>query len=708
MDGSLRILFVDDEPNDVTLARADLERDGIGFTWRSAASEQQLRDELTQFVPDIVLCDYTIPGYSGWAALELVMQLCPRTPFLFVSGTIGEDTAIQCLSRGAADYILKGSLRRLGPAVRRALGDARDRLRMQHMEQSQQQLIALLGASTDLVLLSNTGGCITFANDSACRVIGKSREQLVGAELASLYTTRVRARMRRAVMVAVSRTGSWKGSVAIASHSGGTIPTEQVITAHRNDYGDIQFFSTVARDLRADRTFESRIHHLAHFDTLTGLPNLTHMRDVVRRAIACARRKQGIVALVLINVDGFRLVAEGFGRALAGKVLKDIAATLKSGVGQRDTVAHIGTDEFLVLMSQVSGPDAIVAHVHRLLDSIAAPRKLSGETFQLSATAGIAICPDHGDDFETLLRDARAATYQSKERCLGGIQVHARDAEHCARERLLLRTGLRNAIQRGELALHYQPQFEIVSGRACGVEALARWFRADGSVTPPSIFIPLAEQAGLVDSLGAWVLQEACTTVGKWGATVETLPTLCVNVSTYQLRGDFPSIVARVLEKTGFPASKLELEITESVLLDDVDMAIRQLAELKRFGTRIAIDDFGTGYSSLSYLSQLPVDRLKVDRSLITRMAPDSKNLAIMRAVISLGRECGFSVLAEGVETEEQFATLNELGCHQAQGYLLAPPTGAQPARALLQNRWGARPSPSRRIEPLNGDRRDA
>ncbi len=254
-------------------------------------------------------------------------------------------------------------------------------------------------------------------------------------------------------------------------------------------------------------------------------------------------------------------------------------------------------------------------------------------------------------------------------------------------------TGLRTALRQHELVIHYQPQFEIISGRACGVEALARWYQPSGETISPCVFIPLAERTGLITALGEWVLQEACSTVSRWHALDESPPILCVNVSTHQICKSFPAVIARVLELTGFPAERLELEITESVLIGNTELALECLGALKSLGVRLAMDDFGTGYSSLTYLSRLPVDRLKLDQSLIHRMTSEPKDAAIVRAVISLGEELGFEVIAEGVETEEQLYMLAELGCQQAQGHLLTPPLCATAARGLLDKSWGARPT---------------
>ena len=259
------------------------------------------------------------------------------------------------------------------------------------------------------------------------------------------------------------------------------------------------------------------------------------------------------------------------------------------------------------------------------------------------------------------------------------------------RKSVLFTGRLRDAIERDELSLHYQPQYRSVDGRPCGVEALARWFPSNGQPISPIVFIRQAEQAGLISALGHWVLKEACRTAMTWHPPDEEPPILCVNVSPHQICPEFSGILAQVLQSTGFPAARLELEITEGILIEDPEFALQRLAQWKQLGVRIALDDFGTGYSTLSYLSRLPVDRLKIDRSLIQRVVTDSKTAAIIRALISLGNDLGFAVLAEGVETEAQFELLLRMGCQQMQGYLLARPQSACQVETLLARRWGAR-----------------
>jgi EAL domain-containing protein (putative c-di-GMP-specific phosphodiesterase class I) len=280
---------------------------------------------------------------------------------------------------------------------------------------------------------------------------------------------------------------------------------------------------------------------------------------------------------------------------------------------------------------------------------------------------------------------------ESKTKCPGALRFHSENAAIVATRRLRLEMDLRGAIQNNGLTLHYQPQFEVSSGEVSGVEALARWFRSDGSAVDPCVFIPLAEQSQLIGALGSWVLQEACENVRAWQTGVSESFMLCVNVSLYQIDEAFAGMIQRTLKCTGFPAKQLELEITESALMSNADSIIECFRQLKTMGIRIAIDDFGTGYSSLSRLSRLPVDRLKLDKSLVRNLTTGSKDVAILRSIIGLGKELGLGVIAEGVETEQQFQLLKQLGCPQVQGYLLGRPVLQNEAKSLLAEKWGAR-----------------
>jgi diguanylate cyclase (GGDEF)-like protein len=429
---------------------------------------------------------------------------------------------------------------------------------------------------------------------------------------------------------------------------------------------------------------------LSDHHPLTGLPTLRQMTARLTCLIAEVRRTHRTFALVAINLDGFLLFRETYGHSLGDDMLKRAAAVVLGAPCPDVIVAHDGPDGFMVALIGLKNSAATVVCVQQILDAIAMPRNIGGETLRVYASAGIAVFPKDGEDTETLSRNAWGAMRESNDKWGGALRFHSENAAVIAKRRLRLEMDLRCAIDNKELTLYYQPQFEVSNGRASGVEALARWFRAGGVTVEPAVFIPLAERTRMIGALGSWVLEEACKTVYRWPTRGPGPVTLCVNVSPHQLDRALVAAVERALELSGFPAKHLELEITESALVSNANAVIECLRQLKTLGIRIAIDDFGTGYSSLSYLSRLPLDRLKVDKSLIHNLATRWKDVAILASIIGLGRELGLEVIAEGVETEQQFQVLKQLGCPQVQGYLLARPAPQEEAQNMLAGGWAA------------------
>jgi diguanylate cyclase (GGDEF)-like protein len=428
---------------------------------------------------------------------------------------------------------------------------------------------------------------------------------------------------------------------------------------------------------------------LADCHPLTGLPTLPQVTERLTRLIAEVRRRHRTFALVAINLDGFRLFRETYGHALGDDMLKRTAAVVQSASCPDLVIAHNGPDGFMLALIGLKNSAETAVCVQQILDAIAVPRNIGRENLRVTASAGIAVFRKDGEDLDALSRNAWKALRESKEKCGGALRFYSEVAAVIAKRRLRLEMDLRCAIDNKGLTLYYQPQFEVTNGRASGVEVLARWFRPGGVTVEPSVFIPLAERTGLIGALGCWVLQEACKTVHAWPTRGSDPVTLCVNVSPHQLNPSLVADVERALQLSRFPAKHLELEITESALIGDASTAIDCLRQLKNLGIRIAIDDFGTGYSNFSSLSRLPVDRLKVDKSLVHNLGT-RKDAAILGSIIGLGRELGLEVIAEGVETEQQFQLLKQLGCQQVQGYLLARPAPPEEAREMLAGGWSA------------------
>jgi len=433
---------------------------------------------------------------------------------------------------------------------------------------------------------------------------------------------------------------------------------------------------------------EERLAHLAQHDALTDLPNRLLLTDRVNMALARAQRGGKPLALLFVDLDRFKNVNDVLGHEQGDHVLVEAAARLKSCVRASDTVSRLGGDEFLVLLADIELAQDAARVSQKLIEAVSRPYMLGGAEFVLTASIGIACHPEDGADFETLMRNADAAMYAAKQGGRDRYQFYSAKMNARARDRLRLETDLRHAIARGELFLVYQPQVDLGSGTVVGAEALIRWRHPTLGLVPPADFIGIAEDSGQIVAIGAWVLATACRQQAAWLAEGLMAGIIAVNVSAHQFRqADFAETVTATLASSGLSAGHLELEVTESALMQGVEDTLRKLGQLDRLGVKLSIDDFGTGYSSLSYLKRFPIYRLKIDQSFTRGLPEDSQSGAIAQAVISMGHSLGLNVLAEGVETTAQEEHLRALWCDAAQGYLYSKPVPADAYVAFLRAR---------------------
>jgi len=562
MKQQVKLLFIEDTKHDVELALRTLKRDGLEVEWRRVETEAAMREALATFIPQAILSDYSMPHFDGLAALRLARDIAPDLPFIFLSGTIGEERAIEAMRSGATDYVLKDNIRRLGTAVKRALDDAAERERL------------------------------------------------------------------------------------------------------RNAY-------------------EACIQHLANFDSLTGLPNRTLLGDRTVQAIMHAKRSGHSCGLIVLSIDRFKLLSDSYGHVVGDRLLRVLADRLSGVVRAVDTIARLGDGKFAVLAADLARPDDMLGIARKIHDSTGTAFVIDERNVHITLSVGASTFPGDGDDFELLLRNASAAMHRAKEAGGGSsMQFYTESMTFEAAEQIEIEADLRTAIERRKLELHYQPQVGIQDGRVVGVEALMRWKHPERGYVSPTVFVPIAEDSGLIHSLGMWGLSEACRQLGEWRRAGHRVR-MAVNVSARQFRSDgFAEAVSEALHASAINPALLELELTESALIEDRERAISILRRLKSLGVQVAVDDFGTGYSSLSYLSGLPVDCLKIDRSFVAQTTAGGRDAAIAQAVISLGHALSLRVLAEGVETAEQLQFLRQHQCDECQGYFFARP---RPAEALFQ-----------------------
>jgi len=415
---------------------------------------------------------------------------------------------------------------------------------------------------------------------------------------------------------------------------------------------------------------------LAQRDTLTGLPNRAYFSEELERAITTHQGTGERMAVLFLDLDLFKRINDTLGHQAGDLLLVRIAEILKHCVREGDMVARLGGDEFVLLAREVKSTEQVTRLARRVLNAFAAPMEIEDHSFRIGFSIGISLCPDHGTDARTLLKNADLAMYATKEQGRGSYRFYTPELNQRAMERLNIESGLRRALDSpDELFLEFQPQVELNTGRLVAAEALLRWQPPGGSVISPARFIPVAEETGLIVPIGERVLRQACATLAQWKAQGQRLPRIAVNIAAPQFESrDFCEMVAQALADYDIPPDRLELELTESVIVRDADAALREMQRLKELGVSIALDDFGTGYSSLSYLSRLPIDLVKIDRAFVMRSTEDRNAHTIVRSIIALSHSLGYRVVAEGVETRAQVSLLRAAGCDYLQGYLLGRP----------------------------------
>jgi len=447
--------------------------------------------------------------------------------------------------------------------------------------------------------------------------------------------------------------------------------------AQRDGSGRITHLFGSFHDVTALRESEARLQQLAHHDTLTGLPNRVLFQQRVEAAIHMARDSDRF-ALLFLDLDRFKQVNDTLGHQVGDRLLGQVADALLRRIRDNDTLARFGGDEFVVLMAGSPAPETVERLACQLLEVFNRPFHLIGREFYLTGSIGISLYPRDGQDLDMLLRNADIAMYRSKEQTRNGYRFFEPAMLDGVVEHLRLENALRGALHRGELMVHYQPQLSLGDSRLQGAEALLRWRHPELGPISPGVFIPIAEEIGIIGEIGVWVLEQACRQLLAWDAMGLRLPRLAVNLSVQQLEDDYLALrIGEVLRSLGVDPRRLELEVTESMLMRSAESARANLTALRKMGVSVAIDDFGTGYSSLGYLKHLPINQLKIDRTFIEQVTVDGGDGAIVRAVIALARSLGLRVLAEGVETAEQASFLRAEGCHEAQGYYFGRPVPA-------------------------------
>ena len=538
-------------------------------------------------------------------------------------------------------------------------------------------------ANDAILLLEPDGEVVLDANARACALYGLPRERLLGLSLRALSQDPARGdRYREALLAA----GAIEGFEAVQRRADGA-PLQLRINASLVEYRGRPAILSVNRDVGPQKALEARLAHQAFHDPLTDLPNRALFMDRLAQALARAARRGDGVAVLFLDLDRFKVVNDSLGHAAGDRLLVAVAGRLAAGLRPGDTASRLGGDEFTILLEGLDGPEDAAVIAERLGAALAAPVPLEGHAVHVTASVGIAFSAGGDADADALLRRADAAMYRAKRRGRGHHERYCPGLDAGRGGRLALEGELRQALERGELRVHYQPQVDLATGRVAGLEALARWRHPARGLLAPGVFIPLAEETGLILPLGRWVLVEACRQARRWGARRGGArpPVVSVNLSPRQfLQPGLADDVAGILRATGADPRALQLELTEGVLLEHTGATTATLEQLKTLGVGLAIDDFGTGYASLGYLRQFPLDTLKIDRSFVAALEGDD-GAALVEAMVTLAHRLGLRTVAEGVETAAQADRLRALGCDLGQGWLFAKPSPARAAGRLLR-----------------------
>jgi diguanylate cyclase (GGDEF)-like protein/PAS domain S-box-containing protein len=677
----IRVLHLEDDPRDAQIIAYKLKAGRLTCDIVHVADRASFEAALEREKFDLVLCDHNLRDYDGISALRYCRSKRPDTPVIMISGTLSEDDAVECLKGGATDYVLKQRLQRLAPAASRAVREAEEHKGLARSQADLRLRDLAIDAATNAIFIIDALAAdqpIVHVNRAFEKMTGYSADESIGRNCGFLQGPErdqpELERLRKALA-----TGT-EASVLLRNYrKDGTLFWNNLqVSPVRDESGKVTHYVGIQSDVTELKRYQLELEYRANYDTLTGLANKNLLADRLSQAMAWANRVHGRIAILYLDLDRFKVVNDSLGHAKGDALLKSVAARLKVSVRESDTVARLGGDEFAIILNGIDGPAAAGALAQKVLVELQQPIAIDSHEVFTSASIGLCVYPEDGADGECLLKNADIAMYRAKHS--GGNQVcfYTEDLNANALERLRLEGDLRKALTMGEFELHYQPRLALCSGRPTSLEALIRWRRGDEGLVYPARFIPLAEETGLIIPIGEWVLRSACQQMCRWAKDGHGDLRVAVNLSPRQFRqADMVATIRDILTETGANAHQLELEITESIAMQDPESSRVLLQELSDLGIAIAIDDFGTGYSSLAYLKRFPIDHLKIDQSFVYGIPGDGDSNNIVRSIIALGKSLGLTVIAEGVETEAQRAFLQAEGCDEMQGYLHSRPAPA-------------------------------
>jgi diguanylate cyclase (GGDEF)-like protein/PAS domain S-box-containing protein len=685
------LLMIEDNPGDVRLLREmfnerDLEAHELIHVTSLAEAEQYL----AVCSVDVILVDLRLPDSDGLESVRRTHAAAPHVA-LVVLTRMDESMGVAALREGAQDYLIKDQVD--GRGLVRALHHAIERKALDEaLFAEKERAQVTLNSIGDAVICTDITGNVTFMNIVAEKMTGWSRQDAVGLPVSDVFQildTKSPETILNPMEIAMTQNQivHLPPDCVLVRRDGRAVPIEDSVAPIHSREGDATGAVIVFHDVSVAQAMAQQMTHSAHHDFLTGLPNRMLLNDRVSQAIALAARHGRKVALLFLDLDGFKHINDSLGHLIGDRLLELISKRLLGCIRSSDMVSRQGGDEFVILLSEIEKSEDAAITARKILASVADSHFIEQHDLHVTASIGVSVYPDDGIDAESLIKNADTAMYQAKENGRQSYQFFKSAMNVRAVERQSIEEGLRRALDRQEFALHYQPKVDLKTGVITGAEALIRWTHPIRGPVSPADFIPVAEDCGLIVPIGKWVLREACKQARAWVDADLPIGNIALNISALEFRNEnFLDGVIAVLSETGLHPSFLELELTESVLMKRADFTASVLQSLRARGIRLAVDDFGTGYSSLSYLTKFPLDALKIDQSFVRQISCSAGETSIVTAVINMARSLKLRVIAEGVETHQEFEFLRAHQCDEAQGYYFNRPVPADAFAVLIRD----------------------
>ena len=687
------ILLLQDNASKAAIVRETLVKSSdppfvVEWVRSCAAALDRLRDQTRDHIT-AVLIDLLLPNGQELEIFDQIFQASPHIPILVLSHPEHEEVARQAVQRGAQDYILDNRLDSysLSKALRTMLERTANAEAL-FMEKERAQVT--LNSIGDGVISTDVAGNVTYLNPVAEAMTGWTSTEALGRSFGEVFriidsTDPEHAVNPMAIAMRQNKTVGLSGSCVLIRRDGIESAIEDSAAPIHDRRGQVTGAVMVFHDVTQAREMSERMSYLAHHDYLTGLPNRLLLDDRLAQAMAAARRQRQQMAVLFVDVDRFKHINDSLGHAIGDQLLLSVAGRLVASVRASDTVSRQGGDEFVVLLSSIAHAEDAALSAYKILAALGIPHHVEEHDLQITVSMGIGIYPEDGTDAETLVKNADIAMLNAKNNGRNNYQFFKPDMNEHALERQSLESGLRHALDRREFELYFQPKMDLETETITGAEALIRWRQPEQGIVLPEKFIPIAEQCGYIVPIGRWVLREACRQTKSWLDADLAPMSVAINISAVELRSKgFVQGVRAVLHETGLDARFLEFELTETALMQDPKSTIAVLHALKDIGVRLTLDDFGTGYSSLSYLKRFPIDALKIDKSFVRGLCTNASDANIVSAVINMGKSFGLRVIAEGVETREQFLRLQAQRCAEGQGHYFQAPVAAHEFAKLL------------------------